>query len=105
MRRDRISQVLDMQRLKVIRTHAYLQLLNMIIGQVLLINKSRLASCANNASVTCAMYDLTFFQDYKIVNVIQEYIMQTITTSHGPHMNVVNKPSSISADVTESQIK
>jgi hypothetical protein len=73
-------------------------LLNMIISHVMLINRSRLASCSNDASVTHVVYGLTFFLDYKIVNVIQEYRMQTITTSHGLRLNVVNKPSSISED-------
>jgi hypothetical protein len=98
-----------MQRLNVIWTHAYLQLLliilNMIISQVMLINRSRLETCANHASVTHAVYDLTFFHDYKIVNVVQEYIVQTITTSHGPCLNIVNKPSSITEDVAEIRIK
>jgi hypothetical protein len=80
-------------------------LLNMIISQVMLINRSRIATCANNASETHVVYDLTFFHDYKIINVIQEYIMQTITMSHGLHLNAVNKPSSISEDVVEIQIK
>jgi hypothetical protein len=49
----------------------------MVISQIMLINRDRLAIYANHAG-----YDLTFFHDYKIVNAIQEYIMQTITTSH-----------------------
>jgi hypothetical protein len=73
----------------------------MIISQVMLINRSRLATCANHASVTHAVYDLTFFHDYIIVNVIQVYTMRTITTSDVLLLNAVNKPSSISQDVAE----
>jgi hypothetical protein len=80
-------------------------ILNTIISQVMLINRSRLATCANHASVTHAVYDLTFFHDYKIVSVIQEYIMQTIKMSHGLCLNPVNKPSFISKDVMEIRIK
>jgi hypothetical protein len=65
------------------------------------INRSRLATYANHASVAHAVCDLTFFHDYKIVNVIQEYIMQTITMSHGLCLNTMNKPSSITKDVVE----
>jgi hypothetical protein len=72
----------------------------MIISQVMLINRSRLATYANHA-----VYEITFFYDYKIVNVIQEYIMQTITTSQVLRLNAVNKPSSISEDVMEIRIK
>jgi hypothetical protein len=79
-------------------------LLNVSISQVMLINMSRLATYANHASVTQAVYEITFFRDYKIVNVNQEYIMQTITTSGALCLNAVNKPSSISEDVTETQI-
>jgi hypothetical protein len=56
-------------------------LLNMIISQVILINRSRLATYANHASVAHVVYDLTFFHAYKIVNVIQVYTVQTITMS------------------------
>jgi hypothetical protein len=80
-------------------------LLNMIISQVMLINRSRLATYANHASVTHVVYGLTFFHDYEIVNVIQEYRMQTITTSHGLCLNALNKPSSISKDIVEIRIK
>jgi hypothetical protein len=76
-------------------------LLNRIIRQVMLINRSRVATYANHASVAHAVYDLTFFHDYKIVNVIQVYIMQTITTSKVLCLNIVNKPSCISEDVAE----
>jgi hypothetical protein len=71
-------------------------LLNMIISQVMLITRSRLATYANHA-----LYEITFFHDYKIVNIIQEYIMQTITMSGVLCLNAVNKPSSISEDVVE----
>jgi hypothetical protein len=72
-------------------------LLNMIISQIMLINRNILTTYANHAG-----YDLKFFHVYKIVNVIQEYIMQTITTSHvSLRLNVVNKPSPISEDVIE----
>jgi hypothetical protein len=37
----------------------------------MLINRSRLATYANHANVTHAMYDITSCHDYKIVNVIQ----------------------------------
>jgi hypothetical protein len=79
-------------------------LLNMVISQVMLINRSRLAACDNHASVTHAMYDLTFFHDYKIVNVIQVYTMRTITMSGVLCLNALNKPSSISKDVVEIRI-
>jgi hypothetical protein len=71
----------------------------MVISQIMLINRDRLAIYANHAG-----YDLTFFHDYKIVNAIQEYIMQTITTSHILRLNAVKNPSSISEDVTEIRI-
>jgi hypothetical protein len=79
-------------------------LLNMIISQVLLINKSRLATYANHAIVTHVVYEITFFHDYKIVNAIQVYTMQTITMSSVLRLNAANKPSSISKDVTEIRI-
>jgi hypothetical protein len=60
---------------------------------------------ANHTVVTHAVYEITFFHDSKIVNVIQEYIMQTITTSHGLNLNTMNKPSSISKDTVEIRIK
>jgi hypothetical protein len=75
-------------------------LLNMIISQIMLINRNRIATYGNHAG-----YDLKVFHDYKIVNVIQEYITQTITTSHvSLHLNIVNKPSSISEDVPKIRI-
>jgi hypothetical protein len=70
----------------------------------MLINRSRLATYANHASVTHAVYEITFFHDYKIVNVIQENIIQTISMSHVLRLNTVNKPSSISEDVTDIRI-
>jgi hypothetical protein len=92
---------MDLCLLAVITNH----LLNMIISQVMLINRSRLVTYANHVVVTHVVYEIAFFHDYKIVNVIQEYIMQTITSSHGLHLNVVNKASSISEDVVEIRIK
>jgi hypothetical protein len=77
----------------------------MIISQVMLINRSRLATYANHAIVTHAVYEIIFFHDYKIVNAIQVYTMQIITTSNILPLNVVNKPSSISEDVVEIRIK
>jgi hypothetical protein len=79
-------------------------LLNMIISQVILINRSRLAPYANHAIITHAVYEITFCHNYKIVNAIQVYTMQTITTSSVLHLNSVNKPSSIFEDVAEIQI-
>jgi hypothetical protein len=105
-----MPRILDMQRLQSSTDSCLLaaitnHLLNMIISQVMLINRGRLATYANHAGVTQAGYEITFFHFYKIVNVIQEYIMQTITTSPVLRLNVVNKPSSISADVVEIRIK
>jgi hypothetical protein len=66
IRRDRMSQILDMQKpqsstdsclLATITNH----LLNIIISQVMLINRSILASYANHAIVTHAGYEITFF--------------------------------------------
>jgi hypothetical protein len=74
-------------------------LLNMIISQVVLINRSRLATYANHA-----VYEITFCHDYKIVNAIQVYTVQTITTSGVLRLNAVNKLSSISEDVAEIRI-
>jgi hypothetical protein len=79
-------------------------LLNMIISQVMLINRSRLATYANHAILTHEVYEITFCHDYKIVNDIQVYTMQTITMSGILRLNTVNKPSSISEDVVEIQI-
>jgi hypothetical protein len=79
-----MSRILDMQRpqsstdsclLAAITNH----LLNMIMSQVMLINRSRLATYANHAIVTHAVYEITFCHDYKIVNAIQVYTIQTIT--------------------------
>jgi hypothetical protein len=77
-------------------------LLNMIISQVMLIDRSRLATYASPAIFTHEVYEITFCYDYKIVNVILVYTMQTITT-YGVSlcMNAVNKPSSISEDVAQ----
>jgi hypothetical protein len=52
----------------------------MIISQVMLINQSRLGTYANHAIVTHEVYEITFCHDYKIVNAIQVYTKQTITT-------------------------
>jgi aspartate/tyrosine/aromatic aminotransferase len=71
----------------------------MIISQVILINRNRLATYANHA-----VYEITFRHDYKIVSDIQVYTMQTITTSGVLHLNVENKPSSISEDVADIRI-
>jgi hypothetical protein len=76
----------------------------MIISQVMLINWNILATYANLAIVTHAVYEITFCHDYKIVNAIQVYTMQTITMSDVLHLNAVNKPSSISKDVVEIRI-
>jgi hypothetical protein len=73
----------------------------MIISQVMLINRSRLATYANHAILTHEVYEITFCHDYKIVNVIQVYTMEIITMFDVLHLNAVNKPSSISEDVTE----
>jgi hypothetical protein len=76
----------------------------MITSQVMLINKSKLETWANHASVTHVVYDLTFFHVYKIVNVIQVYTMRTITMCDVLRLNTVSKPSSISEDAVEIQI-
>jgi hypothetical protein len=99
-----MSRILDMHRLKGSTDACLLaantnHLLNMVISQIVLINKNRLATYGNHAG-----YDQTFFHDYIIVNVIQEYIMQTITMSHVLRLNTVNKLSSISEDVVEIRI-
>jgi aspartate/tyrosine/aromatic aminotransferase len=78
-------------------------LLNMIISQVMWINRSRLATYANHAIVTHEVYEITFCHDYKKVIDIQVYTMQTITTSGVLCLNAANKPSSISEDVVEIQ--
>jgi hypothetical protein len=79
-------------------------ILNMIIVQVMLINRSRLTSYANHAFVTHAVYDIISCHDYKVVNIVQVYTIKTITTSGVLRLNVANKSSSISEDVTEIQI-
>jgi hypothetical protein len=66
----------------------------MVISQIMLINMNRLATYANRAIVTHAVY----------VNVIQDYTIPTITTSDVLCLNASNKPSSISEDVTEIRI-
>jgi hypothetical protein len=71
----------------------------------MLIDRSRLATYASHAIFTHEVYEITFCHDYKIVNAILVYTMQTITMSGVPlHLNVVNKPSSIFEDVTEIRI-
>jgi hypothetical protein len=80
-------------------------LLNMLISQVMLINRSRLATYASHAFFLMKCMKITFCHDHKIVNVILVYTMQTITTSDVfLCLNAVNKPSSISEDVAEIQI-
>jgi hypothetical protein len=101
-----MPRILDMQRLQSSTDSCLLatitnHLLNMVISHVMLINRSRLENYANHASVTHAVYEITSFHDYKIVNVIQEYIMHTITTSYVLRLNTVNKPSSTSEDVVK----
>jgi hypothetical protein len=54
----------------------------MIISQIKLIIKNRLATYAKHAKVTHAIHDITSYHDYKIVNVVQEFLMTTITLSH-----------------------
>jgi hypothetical protein len=54
-------------------------LLNMIINQVMLIDRSRLATYASHAIFSDELYEITFCHDYNIVNVILVYTMQTIT--------------------------
>jgi hypothetical protein len=80
IRHDRMSQILEMQMpqsstdsclLATITNH----LLNMIISQVMLINKNRLATYANHPVVTHVVYEITFCHDYKIINVIKKYIV------------------------------
>jgi hypothetical protein len=109
IRRDRMSEILDMQRpqssvdsclLPAITNH----ILNMIIVQVMLINRSRLATYANHAFVTHAVYDTISCHDYNVVNIIQVYTLQTITMSRVLCLNAANESSSISEDVTEIQI-
>jgi hypothetical protein len=80
-----MSRILDMQRPQNSTDSCLLvditnQLLNMIISQVMLINQSRLGTYANHAIVTHEVYEITFCHDYKIVNAIQVYTKQTITT-------------------------
>jgi hypothetical protein len=70
-----MSQILDMQRLQSDTDSCLLvtitnHLLNMIISQVMLINRSRLATYANHAIVTHEVYEITFCHDYKIGNAI-----------------------------------
>jgi aspartate/tyrosine/aromatic aminotransferase len=67
----------------------------------MLINMSRLATYANHATVTHAVYEITFCHDNKIVNAIQVYTMQTITMSGVLRLNTANKPSCISENVME----
>jgi hypothetical protein len=79
-------------------------LLNRIISEVMLINRSRLATYANHAIVPHEVYEITFCHNYKIVNVIKVYTVQPITMSNVLRLNAVNKPSSISTDVMEIRI-
>jgi hypothetical protein len=65
-------------------------LLNIIISQVMLINRSRLATYGNHAIVTHAVYDIISCHDYKTSDVL--------------HLHVANKPSSIFDDVMEIRI-
>jgi hypothetical protein len=65
-----MAQILDMQRLQSSTDSCLLvaitnHLLNMIISQVILINRSRLATYANHAVVTHAVYEITFFMTTK----------------------------------------
>jgi aspartate/tyrosine/aromatic aminotransferase len=76
----------------------------MIISQVMLINWNILATYANLAIVTHAVYEITFCHDYKIVNAIQVYTMQTITMSGVLRLNAANKLSSKFEDVAEIRI-
>jgi hypothetical protein len=69
---DRMSRILDMQRLQSSTDSCLLaaitnHLLNLIISKVMLINKSRLATYANHAIVTHAVYYIISYHDYKIV--------------------------------------
>jgi hypothetical protein len=64
----------------------------------------RLATYAKHAKVTHVVYEITFCHDYKIVNVIQEILITTITSSHVLHLHSENKPSPISEGVAEIQI-
>jgi hypothetical protein len=51
------------------------------------------------------VYEITFCHDYKIVNVILVYTMQTITMyGVSLRLNALNKPSSISEVVTKIRI-
>jgi hypothetical protein len=107
--RDPMLRILDMQMLQGSTDSCLLaaitnHLLNRIISQVMLINWSRLATYANHEIVTHEVYEITFCHNYKIVNVIQVYTMQTFTMSGVLHLNAMNKPSFISEDVAEIRI-
>jgi hypothetical protein len=63
-----MPRILDMQMIQSDMDSCLLaaitnHLLNMIIRQAMLINRSRLATYANHAIVTHSMYDLIFFHD------------------------------------------
>jgi hypothetical protein len=64
---------------------------------------SRLASYAKHARVTHAIYEIAFYHDYKIVNVIQEILITTITLPHVLRLHSENKPSPIYEGVAENQ--
>jgi hypothetical protein len=77
-----MSRIQDMQRFQSSTDSCLIaaitnHLLNMIISQVMLINRSRLATYANHAIVTHAMYEITYSHDYKVVNIVQVYTIQT----------------------------
>jgi hypothetical protein len=65
---------------------------------------SRLATYAKHSRVTHAIYEITLCHDYKIVNVIQEILITTITSSHVLRLHSENKPSPISEGVVEIRI-
>jgi hypothetical protein len=48
----------------------------------MLIIRNRLATYAKHENVTHAIYDITSFHDYKVVNIIQESSYQPYTSSH-----------------------
>jgi hypothetical protein len=92
----------------MIHTPAYLQLLytllSRIISQIKLINMSRLATYVKHARVTHAIYEVTSCHDYKIVNVIQEILITTITSSHVLRLYSENKSWPMSEGITEIRI-
>jgi hypothetical protein len=76
----------------------------MIISQVMLINRSRLATYANHANVAHAMYDITSCHDYKIANVIQELVKYNHHIISCSRFERREQASSISEDVAKIQI-